>query len=174
MTPLDVQNHHFSRRVSGYDRDEVDTFLHLVSEDYESLIRENEAHIDRIRRLETRVEHLAADEQLLKQTLISAQDMTEELKEAAARESELLVSEAEVKAEKILDASHRRAARLAEEIREMRGLRSRLATTLRSAIETHLTLIESLEGASQEEEEGKVAYLARSARDRQAESGGSG
>ena len=64
------------------------------------------------------------------------------------------------------------AARLAEEIREMRALRRRLATALRSSIETHLTLIDSLEQAPEEEEEGKVTYLARNARTRQVESSG--
>ena len=55
------------------------------------------------------------------------------------------------------------------------GLRSRLATALRSVIETHLALIESLAQAPDEEEESKVTYLARTpaARDRQAESNGS-
>jgi len=173
MTPLDVQNHRFGRRFSGYDCSEVATFLGLVAEDYEALLRENETQRDRILQLEHRLEELLTDEKLLKQTLLSAHSMTEELKEAAVKEAELLVSEAEVKAEKILDASHRRAARLAEEIREMRGLRSRLATALRSVIETHLALIESLAQGS-EEEESKVTYLARTpaARDRQAESNG--
>lgn len=174
MTPLDIQNHRFERRFSGYDCSEVVAFLCLVAEDYESLLRENEAQRERLLQLQSRVEELVTDEKLLKQTLLSAHSMTEDLKEAAAREAELLVSEAEVKAEKILDASHRRAARLAEEIREMRGLRSRLATALRSAIDTHLALIESLEEAPEEEKESKVTYLARtpSARARQAESNG--
>ena len=54
----------------------------------------------------------------------------------------------------------------------MRALRSRMATALRSAIETLLTLIESLEEAPEEEEESKVTYLARSGRAQQAESSG--
>jgi cell division initiation protein len=161
MTPLDVKNHRFERRFSGYHRSEVDAFLCLLAEDYESLLREIGTQRDRISQLGNRVEELMADEKLLKQTLLSAHEMTEDLKETAIRESKLLVSEAEVKAEKILDASHRRAARLAEDIREMRGLRSRLAAALRSTIETHLALIESLEEAPGEEEESKVTYLAR-------------
>ena len=49
-----------------------------------------------------------------------------------------------MKAEKILDAAHRRAGRLGEEIREMRGLRTRLASALRSTMETHLALVDAL------------------------------
>ena len=49
------------------------------------------------------------------------------------------------RAEKILAASHRRAAQLAQDIREMRALRTRLAETLRSAAETHIALLATLE-----------------------------
>ena len=42
ITPLDVRNHQFSRRLRGIDPEEVETFLRLVSEDYEQLVRENE------------------------------------------------------------------------------------------------------------------------------------
>ena len=50
MTPLDVQSHHFGRRLRGYDPDEVDAFLRIVSEDYEGLVREGDSRADRIRR----------------------------------------------------------------------------------------------------------------------------
>jgi hypothetical protein len=54
------------------------------------------------------------------------------------------VSEAEVKAEKVLAAAHRRAAKLAQDIREMKLLRSRLTASLRAAIETYLGLLDGL------------------------------
>ncbi len=165
MTPLDVQSHRFGRRFSGFDPDEVQTFLRLVAEDYESLLHENESLRDRVRRVETRVEELLSDEKLLKETLVSAQALGEELRRNAVKESEMLMSEAEVHAEKILDASHRRAARMAEEVREMRGLRTRLASALRSCIETHLAMLASLEDDPEDPVlQGKVSYLSRSER----------
>ena len=166
MTPLDVQSHHFARRLRGYDPDEVDAFLRIVSEDYEGLVRESESQGDRIRRLEARIEELAAQEALLKETLLSAQAMVEQMRTAAERESELRLAEVEVRAEKILDASHRRAARLAQDIREMKALRTRLAESLRSAAETHIALLETLEADPEQDPlvqglvEGTVAYLA--------------
>ena len=168
ITPLDVRNQQFGRRLSGIDREEVESFLGLVSEDYEALVRERDEQVDRIRQLEHRVDELVADEHLLKETLLSAQSLTSDLREAAVKESEVLIGEAEVKAEKILDAAHRRAAKLGEEIREMSGMRTRLAEVLRTTLETHLALVESLSQASLEETEAKVTYLARSPKARQA------
>ena len=86
ITPLDVRNHRFGRRLSGLDPAEVESFLQLVSEDYEGLLRETGDQSDRIRQLEQRVEHLVKDERLLKETLISAQMMTSELRDAAIKE----------------------------------------------------------------------------------------
>jgi cell division septum initiation protein DivIVA len=81
------------------------------------------------------------------------------------KESEVLIGQAEVKAEKILDAAHRRAAKLTEDIREMKGVRTRLAAAVRTTIETHLALLEGLATDAQEDPlvDGKVAFLARSA-----------
>jgi len=165
MTPLDVQSHHFARRMRGYDPDEVDAFLRIVSEDYEELVRETESQGNQIMRLERRIEELSAQEDLLKETLTSAQAMTEEMKHSAERTAEMRLAEVEIRAEKILDASHRRAARLAQDIRDMRALRTRLGQALRSAAETHLSILESLEADPEpaaeldEKSAGTVAYL---------------
>jgi cell division initiation protein len=170
MTPLDVQSHQFAHRLRGYDPDEVNAFLRIVSEDYEGLVHETDSQNDRIRRLEARLEELSAQESLLKETLLSAQVMTEQLRCTAEREAALRLAEVEVRAEKILDASHRRAAHLAQDIREMRALRSRLAESFRSAAETHLSLLETLEADPEQDPlvqglvEGTVAYLQRDGR----------
>jgi cell division initiation protein len=176
MTPLDVQSHSFARRFRGYDPDEVDAFLRIVSEDYEVLVRENASQNDRLWRLERRIEELSAQEQLLKQTWISAQSMCEELRRTAERDAELRLAEVEVRAEKILDASHRRAAQLAQDIREMRALRTRLAESMRSAAETHIALLATLEADPTEDplvkglSDGTVAYLKADRRRAPAES----
>lgn len=170
MTPLDVQSNGFARRLRGYDAEEVDSFLRMVSADYEGLVRENDSQADRIRRLERRVEELSAQEDLLKETLTSAKAMTEEMRTNAERKAEIRLAEVEVRAEKILDAAHRRAARLAQDIREMRALRSRLAEALRSTAETHIALLATLETDTEHDPlvegliEGKIAYLAGDSR----------
>jgi cell division initiation protein len=161
LTPLDIQNHRFQSRLRGLDPVEVESFLQLLSEDYESLLRERDGLEEKVHRLEARVADLAANELALQRTLVSAQTLSEDMKKTATREAEVLLSEAEVKAEKVLAASHRRAAKLAEDIREMKMLRTRLGATLRQTIETHLALIDTLTAVDEEEAgQDKVAYLA--------------
>jgi cell division initiation protein len=168
ITPLDIRNHEFQRRVSGYDREEVDRFLRMVGEDYEEALRVVEGLRQRVRDLEARVAELAGNEQLLQQTLTTAQQLSDDLKNTAMREAEILVSEAEIKGEKVLEAAHRRAARLAEDIREMKRLRIRLAGTLRTTIERHLEMLDHLASDAPGEDaaiEQRAAVLGRPSRD---------
>ena len=166
LTPLDIRNHHFSTRLRGLDPAEVEAFVRLIAEDYEDMIRENEAFRERVQDLEIRVEELSENEKLLQSTLVTAQQLSDDLKKTATRESEVLVSEAEVRAEKILIASHRRAAKLAQDIREMKLLRARLGTTIRAAIDTHLSLLDGLSQNVPEAglDDDKVSYLTPPAR----------
>ena len=174
ITPLDLQNHRFPRRVAGYAQEEVDDFLRLVAEDYEATLREAEAQREQVSRLKQRVEELVATEQILQDTLTTAQKLSEDLKRTAMKEAEVIVSEAEVQGEKILDAAHRRAAKLAEDIREMKQLKTRLSAAVRAAIDTHLGLLDGLAADPPDDPllEGKVAYLTRTPRE--AKTGGGG
>ncbi len=161
ITPLDLQNHHFRRRLAGYAPEEVDEFLRLVADDYAAALREVEAKRSEIAKLEQRVEDLVANEQVLQETLTTAQKLAEDLKRTAMKEAEVLVSEAEVKGEKVLEAAHRRAAKLAQDIQEMKSLKQRLAANVRAVIETHLELVDGLARDRAEDPalESKVASL---------------
>ena len=173
ITPLDIRNHAFARRMSGYDREEVDAFLQMVAEDFEGLVRDLSAARRDNATLKARVDDLTSHESVLKDTLTTAQQLAEDLKRTAAKEAEVLISEAEIKAEKILDAAHRRAAQLAEDIREMRMLKIRLAADVRATLEAHLGMLEGLAADPPEDPQldGKVAYLTRSPGDLKSEGG---
>ena len=162
LTPLDVRSHAFRSAWRGFDRTEVKVFLQLVADDYESLAVEADALRRRVQELEQRVEELARQEGSLRKALVSAQEVSEDLKRTAVREAEMLVAQAEVRAEKILDQARRRAGRIAADIREMKLIRSQIATVVRNSIETHLALLDSLAEESPEERliEAKASYAA--------------
>ncbi len=144
ITALDIRNNVFPRTIGGYARDEVDAFLDMVSDDYEALQRETQALRENVIRLEVHVERLSANESILQETLTTAQKLSEDLKRTAVKEAETVIGEAEVRAEKVLDAAHRRATTLAIDLREMKQLRTRLAASVRATIDTHLGLLDAL------------------------------
>ncbi len=144
LTPLDLQNHRFPHRLRGYDPGEVDGFVRMVAEDYESLVRENEALHETVRGLEARVAELCSQEGRMRETLVTVQTLTEDLKRTSIREAEMKIAEAEVRAEKILDAAHRRVARIDEQVRELRLVRGRVAAAMRATLESHAALLDGL------------------------------
>jgi cell division initiation protein len=167
ITALDIRNHAFPRMIGGYARDEVDAFLEMVSEDYEALLREAQALQENVIRLEVQVERLSSNEAILQSTLTTAQKLSEDLKRTAVKEAETVIGEAEVRAEKVLDAAHRRATKLAGDLREMKQLRTRLAASVRATIDTHLGLLDALAKDPPEEPSlgSSAAFLARGSPD---------
>ena len=163
ITPLDMRNHRFARRMGGYDREEVDGFLQVAAEDFEAALRRLEQQAARVRELEQRVEELSANEKIVQNTLATVQKLSEDLKRTAVKEAEAIVGEAELRGEKVLEAAHRRATKLSDDIREMRMLKTRLAASVRSVIETHLGLLETL-AADPPEDPGAPARFAPAAR----------
>lgn len=153
LTPLDIQKHSFTQRMRGADPLEVDAFLQMVSEDYEALMRERDQLAERVLHLDERVKELSRNEKTLYDTLVTAQTLSDDLKKTAMREAEVRVGEAELQAEKLLTASHRRAASIGEDIREMKALRARLGAALRRTLETHLSMVETLTAVEETAEE---------------------
>jgi len=171
MTALDVQNHSFPRRLKGYDVDEVEQFRNALVEDWADLTGEAEALRRRVAELEGRVHELDTHEQALRNALVTAQGMSDDLRRTAEQEAQMRVGQAELQAEKILAAAHREASRLAQDVRELRTLRSRMTGSVRATIETHLALLEGFSGGPEDEidpaSEARLAALASPARGQQ-------
>ena len=101
VTPVDIQQIGFRRGFRGYDRQEVDAFLSGLSETFEEMTKENREAKDRIAALEAALDELKRKEDLLNQTLVSAERMVDDMKRHAQREAELRVREAEVAADNL-------------------------------------------------------------------------
>ncbi len=99
VTPLDIQQIGFRRAWRGYDRHEVDAFVSSLSDTFEELMKENREAKDRIGALEASLDELKRKEELINQTLVSAERMVDDMKRQAQREAELRIREAEVAAE---------------------------------------------------------------------------
>jgi cell division initiation protein len=79
----------------------------------------------------------------LRNTLVTAQKMTEEIKGNAKREAELIMKEAELRAEKLLDQAHQKLAQVQAEIAELRRQRDVFGAKLRSHLKTHQDLLDA-------------------------------
>jgi cell division initiation protein len=155
LTPLDIQQKEFRVRfLRGYDPKEVESFLISVADFVSGLLKEKDDLARDLADKNRQLNEHRDREKTLKNTLISAQKAVEQMKANAEKEAKLLVSEAEVKAERILNNAHNRLAQIHEDIAELKRQRTQLEIKLRSTIETYLKMLDM-----QQEEEAGVADL---------------
>ena len=144
ITPLDLRQQQFTIRMfRGFDPQEVDAFLEDVAEDYEAVLKENALLKEQLAALEERSKSFAEMEQTLRDTLLTAQRLTDELKGSAAREAELLVREAELKSEKVLEEARAEEARIRTELMSLKRARRQIAESIRSTLESYQRLVET-------------------------------
>src|SRR5437764_6045441 len=134
LTPLEIQKQHFSRVLKGYNADEVRAYLSLVAEEIETLLRD----VDRLAR-ENAMQREDLDdhsqrERILKDTLLSAQKVSEDVKANARKEAELIVKDAELLAERVVGQAMSRLADIERTIQDLKleraGARNKLQATL--------------------------------------------
>ncbi len=142
LTAMDVEKQDFKRGLRGYDRDEVRLFLRAVSEEVERLNLDNSSLREELGGLRGRVDDFREREQMLQETLVTAQRMSEELAAKTQKESELLIKEARIKAERLLEQAQDQLARIEAEIGRVKLERDAFENRLRSAIEEHLALLD--------------------------------
>ena len=105
ITPLDIQHKVFGTTLRGYDRRQVDQFLEDLAETVESLTRENAGLKEKLSTSEEELAELKKSETTLTNTLMSTQNFVEHLKQGAQRDADMIVKEAELKAEEVLSQS---------------------------------------------------------------------
>ena len=164
ITPLDIQQQKFKTRFRGFDIREVDAFLEQISETFEGLQKKNEDQGEEVRRLELEIQGYRKREETFKRAMLNSQKVLDQMKDNARKSAELLIAEAEVKAEKILNKAHNRLAQLHEDIAELKRQRTQIEVQISSIIEAHSRLLEiGKEGMKESDEaDDKVKLLKKS------------
>jgi cell division initiation protein len=155
---MDLQRQTFAPRWRGYDTAEVRTYLNIVAEEIAALQRERDGLEQEVQSLRALVDEHRQRETILKNTLLTAQRLSEEMKEAARKQSESVVKEAEIQADRLLELAQSRAQEVERGILDLRGMRSSLRTDVRALI-TRLTHILDLQ--EEAEVEDNLRFLKR-------------
>ena len=142
ITPLDIQQKQFPMKFRGFDIEEVYAFLEVVREEMEDLLRENALLKEQVQRTENQIKEYRDMETTLRETLITAQQMVEDYKTNARKEAELLIREADLKADVILKEAQEKVVKIHKDIVDLRGIRRHFKEEVKRLIESHLRMIE--------------------------------
>ncbi len=156
LTPLEVRKkkEDFRRALRGYEPVDVDTFLELVADRMEQLVRENLALSEKAGRLEDEIAGYRERERALTDALVSAQEMREELRKQAARDADELRRAAEAEAERLRGGMLQALQREENALREVKARRAQLMQKYRAMLERELSelgvLMQTLEIGEEE------------------------
>ena len=156
LSPLEITQREFARRWRGCDPEEVRTFLEQIAEEVTRLHQEATERANQTQRLEAQVRVHQEREDTLRNALITAQKMTEEIKANAKREADLILKEAELKGERLLEMAHRKLAQVQAEIAELTRQRELFLAKLRGLLRTHQELLEATPDAPRSAPEAKL------------------
>ena len=129
LTPVELRHVRFGRGLFGYRRREVDKLLADTIDSFEDVWRSRADLADKVEQLEGDLVRFRELESLLRQTLVSAERASHELRDSAKREAELIVGEAHAEARAVTREAQAELERLDRDAARVRAL-------LRGALET--------------------------------------
>jgi len=154
ITPLDIQHKVFDTQWRGYNKPQVDQFLEEIAESVEELTKENMVLKERLSAKDEELGQLKRAESTLTSTLISTQSFVDQLKRGAQRDADLVVKEAELKAEEILAQSRAELVEMRRMISALKQQRALVLDRLRLTLSSFHRLVEIEEQPEGSFEEG--------------------
>jgi cell division initiation protein len=144
LTPLDVRKKRgdFGKGLRGYDPQEVDSFLELVAERMEVLVKENLAFQGEIDQLGEKVVVQEGREQAVQDALVTAQELRRDVKKQARREAKLLEKEARGRIKVMIAESEKLLAEHHKALQELERQRERFLKAFRTLLERELDTVE--------------------------------
>ena len=136
VTPLDLRQAKLRVTMRGYDRNEVDALLNEVADDYEQALREADRLQQELVRLEAVVAEHREHERNLRNTLLTAQRLADEIREHAEQEGRRIIDEADSRAELVFQQTQARIEELQREIDNLKLRRRDIETSIQSMIAT--------------------------------------
>ena len=134
VTPLDMRQARFSATMRGFDKVDVTAFLQEAADGFEHALRENERLRQEIARLEGSIVQFRELESSLKNTLMTAQKVADDMRENAVQEAARIVREAEGRADLLLQKTQARTEDIEREIDGLRLKRREAELSVESTI----------------------------------------
>ncbi|MCL4558746.1 MAG: DivIVA domain-containing protein [Deltaproteobacteria bacterium] len=144
LTPLDIQQQRFRKKLlKGYDRREVDMFMELMRNEMEELITDNMSMKQQLKEKSESLDGYKDREQTIKETMITTQQLKDDIHSNAVKEAQLIIADAKIKAEEIVNSAQNRYVEITNDIKELKKQKIQLEANLKAVLETHLKILDT-------------------------------
>src|SRR5262245_32161213 len=148
LTPMDIRKQKFKKAIRGYDPVEVDTFMDMVAQELEGVLRQLSEQREKLLESDTQLKDYRQIEKSLQQTLLQAQEATGKSYESARLEADAILREAESRAAKMVADAADQLSRMNNEVIDLKSKRALILARLRSLLSAELELLDAISGKS--------------------------
>lgn len=149
---MDIKRQTFKKTFKGYDPEEVQTFLDMISDQFEALLKEKAELAAGLEKSTAEAERLRSLEKTIQDTLSAARKSSEEMKESATHGARLIVKEAEIEASHVKAEAARERDALKKDIIVLRDQKRTFLIRMRSILNAQLEIIGLMEKEDVSEE----------------------
>jgi len=145
LTPLDIRNQKFSKKVNGFDPAEVQAFLNQVATTFEGLLDERADLLKTINNDKKNLDEFRQIEKNLSDAAVLMSRALDDVKTRANKEADVIIAEAKSKAEQEAATIKNQAMDLRREIDSLRQLRVNYFARLRNLMRTQEDMLSDME-----------------------------
>jgi cell division initiation protein len=156
VTPFDLRSQRFRKALRGFDTIEVTSFLGAVADDYEQALRETDQLRQSLARAEAMLDEHREHEKNLRNTLLTAQRLSDGIKSNAEEEGRRIVREAEDRSALLLEKTQSRLEDVQREIDGLKLKRKEVETSIEASIQTLRNTLEFVREQEAREREERV------------------
>jgi cell division initiation protein len=156
ISPLDLRQQRFRSAFRGFDKVEVTSFLAAVADDYEQALRETDRLRQDLARIEVALGEHRDHEKSLQATLMTAQKLSDDIKNGAHEEAKRIIREAESRSSLLLERTEARLEDIQREIDGLRLKRKDVETSIEATIQTLRNTIEYVREQEAREQDDKI------------------
>lgn len=143
ITPIEIRQQNFNKKLRGFDPEEVKAFLQGLSQEWENLREEHRSLKEELERTRANYHALKEVEDMLHKTLMQAERSSKDTLETARQKAELKLQEAESQSAEIIRRAIKDREELQTEIADLFKQREEILMQLRVYLKAQLERLDS-------------------------------
>jgi cell division initiation protein len=153
LSPLNIKRQEFSKKMKGYDVNEVAAFLERIADEVDNLQKDNEELKNNLEAANNKIAEFRKIEKNLQDTLLKAQETSAKSMEAAKKQTALMLREAEVKSQQMVDKARNYASEIKNSVEVIKQEKDILIAKLKSIVNSQISFLDKTFNEPEEQPE---------------------